>query len=1412
MRKPHLTILLLAAFLLSGCFEDATEIKAPPSPPFTGGTLSKELVLDETGVEFQATDALDGSSFGATNGGIWYDDSEGKFKKVQDGSVTDLDTTGSGNLGSNLSSSSNDITTDNDVIQLIGTAEDLDVEFGTNSIDITTDTGVTEIDFIGIALKDDGVALITGAANTIDSDQYVDGSIDNAHLADDAVDSDEIASGAIDLDHMSANSVDSDQYVDGSVDAIHLAADVVDETKIADNGIDSEHYNDDSIDDAHINWGSGAGQVDADDIGDGSTNAIPTLTQETNWDTAYGWGDHGSAGYESATSNDIDPDRLAGDTDDDNLIDASLIDINGATAETNIAADDKVLIYDTSGTAVKAMTRGNFVSGIGAGQSVTFDIGDDGGNDSTDLGEIATENDTNSIVTLDDTDKMLIDMGQNWPAADLADTVTVSDDESTNDAHELVFTTDNATLESDGTATYNPSTGIITATGFAGALTGNVTGEASAVGNDGCALTTDTTGNYVASITNGTGITGGDGGSEGAALTIAATLGTDIAAAEMADGDHGDFTYSSNVATLDDNVVAAAELADMDLGDVVINTGAAVVPNFSLDEDSTVTDNIAIIFGANSDWNIEYDETTDDRLEFVNIAGTNGDSNIYWDLNDGADSTFIITNSDGTGEANLDVEGDITATGFISDAADGDRYLSLNNNTSGNQPTASTVSEGMYAYETDLYTVAGDSILSMLDSATGDIFWYGATDDNGFEYQIDLTDPTADRTITFDDNNVDLSHTTEDYVLKYNATTRTWSGEADSTGSALGSNLSSSTNDIVSDNDQISLEGSSEDIDLDFTNNTVTVTTDSGVTLFDFGGLGIGGASLDLSEGNITNAGSIQIDAIVADGTNVVFGSEAATQLQFRDSAVYVASLDDGHLDLEADTSIDLNAPVNIGGNTDMGDFDIASVDKLEGVDNAVFIDLGADGIAQIAADTGIHLDASDETLIVADGGANLINVTSDTGVATVDFGTINVKTDQFESDISTGTAPLVVASTTVVTNLNADMLDGHDTGYFEVAGAAAALQADDLVTLSGVALGATHLGAFTGTTISDNGTIKAGMQELETAVEAAAGTDDQKIDVSELDGTTLKISLEGDGEATKEIDLSSLQDGTGTDDQNAGEVSCTDEFDSSDATNVQDVLDDLDAAISGGGTTLKDLVTTSPLAGGTNDILPGADSDVTISIADAAADGATKGAAAFVANDFTSSSGLIGLDYTNAQKADTDNIGFLTDTDWDTFNGKIGTADVDDTPVNGETAVPVSSNWAYDHAAAADPHTGYLRESELGTGVETASGVNAGAAGGFPIIRAKGSVAFNPSSIPSGDCSSAVDGGTATGVATTDVIIWNPSGDPESLTGYAPDTDGGLYIWAYPAADHVYFKACNNTADAIDPDSITINWMVMDY
>lgn len=42
-----------------------------------------------------------------------------------------------------------------------------------------------------------------------------------------------------------------------------------------------------TVDDTHIDWGTGANQVSADDVPDGSTYAIITLTQETNFETGF---------------------------------------------------------------------------------------------------------------------------------------------------------------------------------------------------------------------------------------------------------------------------------------------------------------------------------------------------------------------------------------------------------------------------------------------------------------------------------------------------------------------------------------------------------------------------------------------------------------------------------------------------------------------------------------------------------------------------------------------------------------------------------------------------------------------------------------------------------------------------------------------------------------------------------------------------------------------------------------------------------------------------------------------------------------------------------------------------------------------------------------------------------------------
>lgn len=141
------------------------------------------------------------------------------------------------------------------------------------------------------------------------------------------------------------------------------------------------------------------------------------------------------AGELSAASLDI-----SGNVDIDGTLEADAITVNGTTlAET---------ISDTVG----AMVSSNTESGI----TVTYQDSDN----TLDF----------SIGTLNQ---------DTTGTAAIATTVTITDNESTNEDNAIIFTAGgdvdggNLGLESDGTLTYNPSTGKITATGFIGALTGN---------------------------------------------------------------------------------------------------------------------------------------------------------------------------------------------------------------------------------------------------------------------------------------------------------------------------------------------------------------------------------------------------------------------------------------------------------------------------------------------------------------------------------------------------------------------------------------------------------------------------------------------------------------------------------------------------------------------------------------------------------------------------------------------------------------------------------------------------------------------------------------------------------------------------------------------------------------------------
>lgn len=97
---------------------------------------------------------------------------------------------------------------------------------------------------------------------------------------------------------------------------------------------------------------------------------------------------------------------------------------------------------------------------------------------------------------------------------------------------------------------------------------------------------------------------------------------------------------------------------------------------------------------------------------------------------------------------------------------------------------------------------------------------------------------------------------------------------------------------------------------------------------------------------------------------------------------------------------------------------------------------------------------------------------------------------------------------------------------------------------------------------------------------------------------------------------------------------------------------------------------------------------------------------------------------------------------------------------------------------------------------------------GTLTLNIASGTSAMGTSAIASAACATVVTT-SATGTATTDVVTAGFNGDPTAVTGYIPLTAGMLTIIAYPTANNVNFKVCNNTASSITPGAITLNWRV---
>ena len=128
------------------------------------------------------------------------------------------------------------------------------------------------------------------------------------------------------------------EIASNAVTTAKINADAVTGAKIADDAINSEHYTDGSVDTAHI---ADANVTSAKIAGDAITAA-----------------------------------KIADDAISEEHLDVTAI--TGHTAETSIADGDTILIHDASASALRKMTKANFVSGIGGTNTPAFSVGKSG--------------------------------------------------------------------------------------------------------------------------------------------------------------------------------------------------------------------------------------------------------------------------------------------------------------------------------------------------------------------------------------------------------------------------------------------------------------------------------------------------------------------------------------------------------------------------------------------------------------------------------------------------------------------------------------------------------------------------------------------------------------------------------------------------------------------------------------------------------------------------------------------------------------------------------------------------------------------------------------------------------------------------------------------------------------------------
>ena len=90
------------------------------------------------------------------------------------------------------------------------------------------------------------------ADDSVNSEHYVDASIDHQHLSNDCIDGDNIQDDVINSEHYAAGSIDHEHLANDIIDGDNIQDDVVNSEHIAAGAIDLEHMASESVDEDNL--------------------------------------------------------------------------------------------------------------------------------------------------------------------------------------------------------------------------------------------------------------------------------------------------------------------------------------------------------------------------------------------------------------------------------------------------------------------------------------------------------------------------------------------------------------------------------------------------------------------------------------------------------------------------------------------------------------------------------------------------------------------------------------------------------------------------------------------------------------------------------------------------------------------------------------------------------------------------------------------------------------------------------------------------------------------------------------------------------------------------------------------------------------------------------------------------------